>query len=159
MNFKLDSFRRWLVPVLLIAFCSNSLARGETKNNSAAPPNKVPPKTKILKTKPSAEAVAPQIMVNEEYWSNKIRQTWGYALLASGMGVVITGTVLIEVDSWGTIGKAGFVSVGAGLGVSFVGMFLLGFSRPVHNLKPSRKISLAPTIPGRGATIAYEIYF
>ncbi len=120
-----------------------------------------PPANTVEITEPNEPKTVKRI-IDEDYLQNKWKQSLGYGLLGSGLGIVVLGAVLTEVDSWGDIGKAGFVSIGAGLGISFVGMFFLGFSRPVHDLKPSRhtaSFSAAPTLNGRGATMAYEIYF
>ena len=59
-------------------------------------------------------------------------QNWGHGLLGAGLGLILGGIALIEVDPWGDIGLGGFITVGAGIAVWTVSMFLLGFSRPVH---------------------------
>ena len=105
------------------------------------------------------QTAAAPVLVDEDYLANKRKQTLGHVFLGSGLGIAVVGTILIEIDSWGNIGKVGFASIGAGLGISFVGMFLLGFSRPVHDLKPRRRVSAAPTSDGRGAVLAYERTF
>ncbi|MCP4678135.1 MAG: hypothetical protein GY854_21995 [Deltaproteobacteria bacterium] len=111
------------------------------------------------------DMTASQVVVPQDYLSNKLKQDLGHGLLGAGLGVVIVGVVLVEIDSWGTIGKAGFISVGSGLAISFAGMFLLGFSRPVHDLQPSRHgattsaLSAGSVAKGSGAKLVYDMYF
>ncbi len=140
----------------ILTFCILLAATTRSLSVYADPP----PKT--VETSKDKEQQAVKRIIDEDYLDNKWKQSLGYSLLGSGLGIVVIGAVLTAVDSWGDIGKAGFISIGAGLGISFVGMFFLGFSRPVHDLKPSRhtaSFSAAPTLNGRGATMAYEIYF
>lgn len=74
-----------------------------------------------------------------EHILNQRLQLAGHIALGTGFGAVLVGITLIEVDSWGDIGKAGFISACAGTGVAIVGMFLLGFSHPVHTKKKERR--------------------
>ncbi|MDJ0762440.1 MAG: hypothetical protein QNJ97_05570 [Myxococcota bacterium] len=100
-----------------------------------------------------------QTILPPGYLKNKRQQTWGHVLLGSGAGIIIAGAILTEVDAWGAVGKTGFAAVGGGIGVLVTGMFLLGFSQPVHALKPKRqRLSAAPNGTGGGA-ITYEIIF
>ncbi len=68
----------------------------------------------------------------DEIIKNARLQNWGHGLLGAGFGLILGGIALIEVDPWGDIGLGGFITVGAGIFVWTVSMFLLGFSRPVH---------------------------
>ena len=125
-----------------------------------SPPAELPPQNplEVHHLSPVYSAALHDEMMRD-YYSNLTRQKWGHALLGSGLGVTLVGITLIEIDSWGSLGKAGFISVGGGIGVSVIGMFLLGFSRPVQELQPSRKLIAGPTSDNRGATVGYEVYF
>ncbi len=68
----------------------------------------------------------------DEIIKNARLQSWGHGLLGAGFGIILGGIALIEVDPWGGIGLGGFITVGAGIFIWTVSMFLLGFSRPVH---------------------------
>ncbi len=68
----------------------------------------------------------------DEIIKNARLQNWGHGLLGAGFGLILGGIALIEIDPWGDIGLGGFITVGAGIAVWTVSMFLLGFSRPVH---------------------------
>jgi hypothetical protein len=148
--------------LIFAAICRVQEARADDESADATQPAApAPSEKKSVDARPSSQAPASSLQqgTDDEYFSNKLRQNWGHALLGSGLGVTLAGITLIEIDSWGNIGKAGFISVGAGLGISIIGMFFLGFSRPVHGLQPSRRISASPTSDHRGAAVMYEIYF
>lgn len=75
---------------------------------------------------------------------NALMQRWGYILFGTGLVAALAGVVLVEIDPYDqAIGKPGFVTLGAGIGVMTAGMFLLGFSRPETYYKvrpaPSRR--------------------
>jgi len=86
-------------------------------------------------------------------------QGWGHGLLGGGVALIITGTILIEADGQGGVGKAGFSTIGSGLGVMTIGMFLLGFSRPVHLEEPVARWSTTAVADGRGALLTYDRFF
>jgi len=75
----------------------------------------------------------------DEIIKNARLQNWGYGLLGAGLGLILGGITLIEVDPWGDIGLGGFIFVGVGIAVWTVSMFLLGFSRPVHEKEVTRR--------------------
>jgi hypothetical protein len=87
----------------------------------------------------------------ERDWNLRM-QLAGHTLLGVGSGVVLVGVSLVAATGWGDVGKAGFGCVGAGLAVGVTGMFLLGFSHPVHDILLRSHVALAP-IPG-GAALA-----
>jgi hypothetical protein len=68
----------------------------------------------------------------DEIIKNARLQSWGHGFLGAGFILILGGIALIEVDPWGDIGLGGFITVGVGIAVWTVSMFLLGFSRPVH---------------------------
>ena len=61
------------------------------------------------------------------------REKWGYGLLGSGFGVAIAGATLIEIDSFGKLGRGGFISAGMGICILIAGMFVLGLPPPNIN--------------------------
>ena len=102
---------------------------------------------------------APLVLDEELVW-NRDMQTWGHALLGTGAVLIVTGAIMIEADNQGGVGKAGFSGIGAGLGVMTVGMFLLGFSRPVHLEEvPGVHVVATPAARGSGAVLTYDRYF
>ncbi len=50
----------------------------------------------------------------------------GYGTLGSGIGIILLGSILINIDPYGSIGMGGFVSAGIGVLVMGVGSFILG---------------------------------
>ena len=106
------------------------LARGADQEAASRP---VPQTTKHLSMD---TALKRQDQITEQRIPDYIRdlrlQLAGHIALGTGFGAALVGITLIEVDSWGDIGKAGFITACAGTGVAIAGMFLAGFSHPVH---------------------------
>lgn len=106
---------------------------------------------------PSSFTEAPVFDIEKNY----MMQRAGYALLGTGLGVIIAGVALIEVDPWGPVGMGGFVGVGVGISFWTAAGFILGFSRPVHGEMPEEKRTLTASIPreGDGLIIGYGATF
>jgi len=70
-------------------------------------------------------------------------QTVGYALLGAGFGTALAGIILIEAFEFGPGAMAGFITSGTGIATLITGMFLLGFSRPVHGYASHARLRLS----------------
>ena len=86
-----------------------------------------------------------------------LEQRWGIGLLGAGAGVSIVGIILTQVDPWGDVGDpglghVGLTSIGVGLALMTAGMFVLGFSRPVHLREPKQSIAVVPAVGGGALT-------
>lgn len=145
-----DNLVRWLVPLLALGMGLAPLSA-----RAAVPPveEEGPPAPAPRSTEPPPVELAPELSRNIEL------QTWGHAFLGVGVAFIVAGTVLIEADGQGGVGKAGFAGIGGGLAVMVTGMFLLGFSRPVHLAEPAERWSAAPVARGPGAVLVYDRYF
>ncbi len=100
------------------------------------------------------------------YEKNEKMQLWGKIFLGGGLTGTLAGIALIEIDSWGTIGKSGFITGGASVCMMAVGMFFLGFSSPNHPKsdierihKRRASISVTPLKKGSGMALFYNRTF
>ena len=93
-----------------------------------------------------------------QYLRSKRMRRSGGVLLGTGLGLVVAGAALVEIDAWGKIGIAGFSCLGAGLGLSITGMFLLGFAKKLPKDARAQGIAATPT-KGRGFKLVYHRAF
>jgi hypothetical protein len=91
----------------------------------------------------------------ERQW-NLDMQLAGHVLLGTGTGVVLVGVSLVAAAGWSDLGVAGFGCVGAGIVVGATGMFLLGFSHPVHDLLLGTRVAVAPVPGGVALAVARD---
>jgi hypothetical protein len=92
-----------------------------------------------------------------QYLRAKKMRRGGAVLLGTGLGMVVAGAALVEIDAWGKIGVAGFACLGTGLGLSITGMFLLGFAKKVPK-DATQGLAAVPT-RGGGLKLVYQRAF
>jgi hypothetical protein len=146
-----DNPPRALIPVLVLGL---GLAPIAARATAPTVEREGPPEPMSAEQEPPTVVIAPELVRNIEL------QAWGHVFLALGTSFAIAGTVLVEADGQGGVGKAGFAGIGGGLAVMVTGMFLLGFSRPVHlEETPGIHVVAAPASRGQGAVLTYDRYF
>jgi len=141
------------LPLLL--FCA-ALAQCGTLFAAEAGPEEGPaPTFRTTGVSPLARSMDVDLRKNADM------QRGGMALLGGGLGLILGGIVLIEIDPYGNVGMAGFITTGAGIAIWTVGMFLLGFSRPVHGeiVEEAPLIVAGATPDGDGFVIGYGTRF
>ena len=146
-------------------------AEPESAEPEPVEPEEEAPTSKVYTVESEEDAFASMVEKEETilvyppgYLKHKRLQTWGHVLFGVGFGAAFVGAILTEVDPWGEggsgtppIGKIGFTTVGSGIGIMVTGMFLLGLSIPVRDIKP-KKQRIVPTV-GKTNGVQYEIYF
>jgi hypothetical protein len=131
-----------LLPLLFV--CA-ALAQCRTTLAAEAGPEEGPaPTFRTTGISPLARPMDVDIRKNADM------QQGGMALLGGGLGLILGGIVLIEIDPYGRVGMAGFITTGAGIAIWTVGMFLLGFSRPVHGELPEEPPLLVAGVTADG---------
>lgn len=80
-------------------------------------------------------------------------------LLGSGIGIIVAGAALVEIDAWGKIGMAGFTCLGTGIGLSVTGMFLLAFAKKLPRDARHQSLSAVPVHKGQGLSLVYSRSF
>ncbi|MDD5309642.1 MAG: hypothetical protein PHU25_20175 [Deltaproteobacteria bacterium] len=94
-------------------------------------------------------------VAGEREW-NLDMQLAGHVLLGTGTGAVLAGVSLVAASGWSDMGMAGFGCVGTGIAVGATGMFLLGFSHPVHDLLLGARVAVAPFSGGAALALARD---
>jgi hypothetical protein len=75
----------------------------------------------------------------EQYEKNRRLQVMGKSMLAASFAMELIGAIIIESVEYGPTAWAAFGVIGTGIAHFIASAFMLGFSKPIHHLKPPKR--------------------
>jgi hypothetical protein len=132
------------IAVAVMAFLFAANPRSVSADDAAKPEGPSPAKVQGSDIT-FIPAVLPALdLRNAEDVRNDRMQKWGMGLFGAGVVVSLTGVIAGEVNGYGSVGKFGLITTGAGIGITTVSFFLLGFSKAIYRFYAAPAQSPAP---------------
>ena len=108
---------------------------------------------------PSGETTVIVIDLESKNPATEAKRIAGHAMLWPGLGSAVAGIALIEIDPQGSIGTAGFITVGAGIALTITGGVLLGLAHRDRVIYEKPHVAAIPLPDGSGGAILFSKSF